>query len=549
MKRVFKTTGIFTATLLVGIVFFTGFSGCLKTPTTPTNPDIKYDLLKTRIIIRFVDAATHEIIGENKKVKVTITGINKDAVLDISGVHHNPFLSAKGFLTLGLSPDEAFVPNSNNPIRFTLHAELEGYLSGEKLVTITHTGDYQIQITLANTQNLPTGIIDLWETGVGNLSGDTLTNNVTVSMPGEKVVLTLVKGTKFLDKNGNPLLGPLSVYMVYFNNSENTILSLFPGGLISTINKNNTLLDGLFSTAGFFNVQIFSADGVPAKTFENKYPIINILVDANTYNPETQTIISGNDLISLYSFEPDSSYWLYEHPDTIHVYSGIPPVGDFVVSTEISHPAVYNIGWFSNNNCNTTTKLTFTFDTLSICGNTFLKGTINKQADSSFIDWIGCPVSKDGDTLSLPNAAFGIPVFINWNNDSCKSIQVAPEANPLAIDDPCSGLPFSVPLVSTTGNTTSVIVDISGFCPNHPDIKIRPSFGIWYRAENDLCWKWEDMRDGFSKLCGVTYGGTYLIGTYYDNRWQQWQFTVTDNLYVPLDLELSSNVCGNVFGL
>ncbi len=551
MKRILHTIGIFTGCFLLGITFLNEFSGCTKKTTTQPNPVIKYDLLKTRITIRFVDATTHEIIGidNNKKVKVVVSGIDKEAVLDISGVKHNPFLSAKGFMTLALSTDATVVPSSENPVRFTLNASLEGYMTCQKTMTLTQEGDYQIRMVLADNENLPTGIIKSWHTGLGTIAGDTLTGDVTVNMPDLQLSLFIPKGTSMIDKNGNSLNSPLSVSLIYYNNLDNEVLSMFPGGLLSTVKQNGILHNGLFSTVGFMEIKIFGADGVLAKTFENKTPRVDMLLYANTYNPETQAKIAGGDLASLYRFEPDSSYWLFEHPDTILPYTAIPPLGDFVVSAEISRPSFYNIGWFNGNNCSTPAKLTFTFDTLSVCGSAFLTGIIKKQADSSYVDWIGCPVSNDGDTVFLPNMASGTPLFISWDNDSCESAQVAPDANPLSIDDPCSTLPFSVPLISTTGNIISLTVDISGFCPNHPDIKIRPSFGIWYRPENTLCWKWVDMRDGYSTLCGVTYGGNYLIGTYYDNRWQQWSFTVTDNLYVPLDLELSSNVCGNVFGL
>ena len=551
MKRILQTIGIFLGYFLLGVIFLNEFSGCTKKTTTQPSPIIKYDLLKTRITIRFVDAATHEIIGmeDNKKVKVVVSGVDKEAILDISGVKHNPFLSANGFMTLALTSDAAVVPSSEHPVRFTLIASLEGYSSCQKIMTLTHEGDYQIRMVLVNNDNPLTGIIKSWHTGLGSIVGDTLTGDVTVNMPDLQISLLIPKGTSLIDKNGNSLKSPLSVSLIYYNHLDKGVLSVFPGGLMSTLKENGILHNGLFSTAGFMEIKIFGADGVPAQTFENKIPKLDMLLKASTFNSETQAEVAGGDWISVYRFEPDSSYWLFEHHDTIHPYTAIPPLGDFVVSTEISRPAVYNIGWFNGNSCSNPAKLTFTFDTLSVGGSAFLTGTIKKQADSSYVDWIGCPVSKEGDTVSLPMMASGIPLFISWNNDSCESIQVTPDANPISIDDPCSALPLAVPLVSTTGNTTSVIVDISGFCPNHPDVKIRPSFGIWYRPENDLCWKWVDMRDGYSKLCGVTYGGNYLIGTYYDNRWQQWSFTVTDTLYVPLDLELSSNVCGNVFGM
>ena len=92
-----------------------------------------------------------------------------------------------------------------------------------------------------------------------------------------------------------------------------------------------------------------------------------------------------------------------------------------------------------------------------------------------------------------------------------------------------------------------MLVDISGFCPNKPDLIIRPAFGVWFRSLDNFCWRYSEQKNGFAEICDVELGNTYVVGTYYDNVWQEWQIFIEENQEYQLELNLTDNVCGEAF--
>ena len=91
---------------------------------------------------------------------------------------------------------------------------------------------------------------------------------------------------------------------------------------------------------------------------------------------------------------------------------------------------------------------------------------------------------------------------------------------------------------------------MTAHCPSNPGIDIKPSTGIWYYNVNEpYCWHWSNMTDGISKLCGLEMGGNYIVGTYLDGHWYEWNFTVDETFYFNIDFYFSSNICSEVFGM
>ncbi len=538
--------------ILFGIFFIIGFSGCQKKNIINNGQTtLNYNLLKTKITIRFINAKTHEIIGKTggKRVSVTVAGTDKDALVDISGLKHNSYKSINGIMVFALIPNELYLPSKQNPIYVSFKAKLNGYVNTEKSLILTHQGNYQLQIAMAEMDNLPDGVEKEWKTGLGNISDSILQNDIVVVTPNLNISLTIPQGTILLDKDSTLLNSPLTISIIYFSNKNNDALSIFPGGVISSILQNKIISNGMFFSAGFAIIDIYGANGKKAAIFANKKPVVTMLLDADTYNPETQTKISAGDLVDLDSFLPDSGIWVYEHTDTIVNYTSTPPIADFAINTKITHLSSYiGFNWFWNDYCYNSGQAVFSFDTNTVCNNGFISGIVKRQSDSAFVSWIGSPVSY-GDTLCFPVAPSSIPLFINWQQNSCQNIIVAPESNPLFIDNSCDNTIYNVSLLSLNNTVSSVLVDMSASCPSSPDVIIRPEFGVWYRPKNTFCWKWADMNNGYSKLCNITLGEDYIIGTYYDNQWKQWDFTADESWYLKLDFELPNDICNGVFGL
>ncbi len=505
---------------------------------------ITYDLLKTKITVVFVDAATKDIIA-NKSVKVTVTGEFKDAVVDISGLKHNTYNSANGFMTLALLPDDMYKPSENNPVRFSLKAEANGYITASKSVTVKTDGNYHIKMFLINSETLADGVVKIYKTNLGNIVNDTLIQKISVSTPNLEARLIIPEKTVLLDNEGKALSGPLKILLEYFSNKSNDVLSAFPGGIVSSQKRNGAINDGMFYSAGFVSFTIYGNNGKKAVVFQNKKPVLEMLVDAGTYNPVTKTQISAGDMISVFNFNTDEGIWNYEQNDTILEYTGIPPVGDYVVTTEITTALYYGIGWFVNGDCNN--PLRIAFDSLPSCKKGFVSGILKRETDSSFVTWIG---SATDDTLKLFGLPQGIPLFVDWETPCNNVFEVSPGANPLLISNSCMQQVVQTPLLLLNANTNTVTVEMNAYCPSNPDVEIKPTLDIWHNINDTVnCLVWNNMKNGQAEICGVNIGDNITIGTYCNGHWYQWNYTVDDALCFKIDFEFPSDVCSGVFGM
>jgi hypothetical protein len=535
--------------LLILIAYVLGVQGCDDfEPSGNNNFIISYDLLKTKIVVRFTDAKTGELLSR-KGVNVKVNGEAKNGVVDISGLMHNTYKSANGFLILALIPVEEYSPSETNPVRFSLEASLSGYLTASKTIVLTRDGTYHYQIAMAKVDDLPEGISEVYKTGVGTIVNDTLTGKVSVSTPGLEARLILPPKTVLLDAQGMPLAGPLKISLKYFGNTSDAPLSLFPGGLMSPENREGVVSDGMFFTAGYVSLNITGNNGKKAASFSNEKPRLELLVDKNTFNPQTGAKIETGDFIQVYDYDFETGVWNYENNDTILNYTGIPPVGDFVVTAQISSATYLAFSWFEPADCYNGAKIVFGSDSSYSCFNGFVSGILRRQTDSSYVCWLGGETGS-GDTLSINSVPSSQPLFIDWLTDSCNNISVSPGSNPLYIDNLCSNEVNVVPVTLTGPGFNGVTVEMNAHCPSNPDIDIKPSSGIWYYAQDTpFCWHWSNMNNGVSKLCGLELGQNYVVGTCMDGHWYQWNFTLDESFYFKIDFDFSSNICMGVFGM
>jgi len=209
--------------LLLTLGAVTSLDSCkFKNPIEGVKLIINYDLIKTFINIEFVDATTGEMIGQSDdtKVKVIITGPNADAVLDNTGISKEEFYSTKGFLGLALNPNSEFVPTAENPIRFTVVATLDGYISTSKTITLGQEGTFNERIVMTDISNPPSGVVVKEEKGIGDLQDGVVQEDISVRTQNDEAYLIIPGGTVIKDGNGNTLTGSLDITLVYFSNLE-----------------------------------------------------------------------------------------------------------------------------------------------------------------------------------------------------------------------------------------------------------------------------------------------------------------------------------------
>lgn len=537
-----KVKSIISLALALFLLIFAD-SCKVKNPLEGAKLIINYDILKSYINVQFEDAATGKLIGfeGNNQVKVTITGENADAVLDNTGVLKEEYKSSNGFLGLALNPNNKFIPTQSNPIKFTIVAKIDGYISTSKNVTISEEGTYHLKIVMTDVSNPPSGVIVREAKGVGNLESGTgsLLSELVVKTSGDEVEIIIPEGTVIKDSDGNTLSGSLDITLVYFDNLLDGSLAAFPGGLITRVNQNGQTLDGAFFSAGFVALEIADENGNSAETFEENQVLLNMIVKAPTYNPETQTNVAAGNELPVYSYNTKNGEWTLEQ--TVIVESG--EGSDYLASAELSHLSYWNFDWFSSQYCDNGVTFKFTGNYAG-CGCTELTGIMRKQADNTFLSYIYF-YACDGQLNPTYYAPANIPVYIEWYDNACSGVVVQEDIT--YIDNLCSTDIIEVNITTANTNRTDITVDIMAHCTSNPNAVLKPNFGVWFRPADSYCWRWAYMSNGLADICDIEIGKEYVIGTNLSGSWYQTNYTITESSILEWDIELPSDVCSNIF--
>ncbi|MFK5855670.1 MAG: hypothetical protein QM503_06030 [Bacteroidota bacterium] len=154
------------------------------------------------------------------------------------------------------------------------------------------------------------------------------------------------------------------------------------------------------------------------------------------------------------------------------------------------------------------------------------------------------------EAVNIPFTTGSTPVYIDWSSDSeCGFCAVSSSVNPLQIDDMCSQQIVELPLTDNGPVTMSINANFSGTCASDTNVLVPPSFGIWIRHTDAMCWRWSSMKFGTAQICGIIYGESYVLGTYYDGIWKEWEITVSEETSYDFEINFSQSVCHDVLGI
>ncbi len=539
-----KKTIVLVSALMIAIVLSMGIQSCKKitNPTEGTKLIINYDLMRTNISLEFYDAQTGILIGQadDKRVKVEVMGEAAEAVLDLSGQHKESYLSSQGLISLALNPNAEYTPSESNPLRVSFVASLEGYISTSQQLTVTKDGNYKLKFFMVDRENPPTGVSIKTEWNVGSLVSGILQETLIVETPGGEAKFVIPAGTRITDADGTILNASLNIMLAYFSNLEDASLAAFPGGLVTRVLQDGQYEDGAFFSAGFVAIEVWDATGRDAKYFqENKAELI-VQVDAQTYNPETESTIALDDVLPLYSYAADSGSWMHEQD--VVVESG---VGAYAVTAEMDHLSYWNFDWFWSYYCYEGLSLKFTGDFACEC--MWFDGIIRKSADDTYLASVSVFACKD-ESVQLLNVPKNMPVYIEWSGtgDPCSTCYVDGSANPLPIFNLCSNTTVDVPVICATQGH-EVVFDLVGYCVNNANVEIRPTFGVWLRPVDNFCWQWVYMQDGLASVCNMIEGQNYIIGMYVGGNWHETVVLIDDSETIYVDIEFPDEFCSQGF--
>ncbi len=514
MKTLIKNSYLLYFALIVLLVI-----ACMKVED-PLDNDFKlrvdYNIIKTTVSMRFVDAKTGHVIGKNGNIdiKVDILGEHKDLVTDYMGEKRSSFDTNVGLLSFSVNTSS---PSENNPVRFAVKVKADGYVVTSKSIYIYEEGDIETEIQLVNYNDLPSGITKAEKTIITDGSGS-LISDMSLSTVNSTSTLSILSGTVLKDKNGNPLVGNLNVIMMHFDNQSEEAIAAFPGGIDASVtNESGAQEDVSFVSAGFVSVDIEDASGNRAVAIDGSLTQ-QIVIPADTYNPKTGAAVKAGDVIPIWSFDPNTAKWKYEKEGTV-VSSG----GVLKVSTKLEHLSYWNWDW-KGNKCKKGMKMKFVSTDIRE-GTTFtLRAKLYSATTGGYLKtkylW-----GRVNENIQLYNAPADMPIRIVFEGFDW----AVPDPAEFVFNNMCSNEVKEITLRQNPDRKT-LKISVKAILGDEGEGEILPSVCayVWEKETNN--YKFIRMIEGKAVIPGILLNSEYRVYTWLDKMYYQ-DFTPTQEEY------------------
>lgn len=342
MKKIvlnFLTIAFLTVSLFL-------FHSCETKPFEGVNAILTNVKIDHSVRLQVIDANPNALYPYPTNIVLTLSGSAVDQGLlysDAGSVLTTTKGSAtivNGGVTLAIKPYTVIAKNS--PLKFTINAEADYYVSNTKEVVITSVDSLQyINIELLKLSKLPVGIASQTAT-VTNVTNGTLANNLVVRVATNDgttapqthaVVATFPANTVLKDANNNPITttGNLRATITNFSPNANSDASTtgIPGGT-TALTQNNEEVNFIVASAVDINLNL---GNVAVKQFSNPVPFIFNL--SNTiFNPSTGANIKDGDQLPIWSKNEDATTWKEEGVAFIETN---PSTGQLFAKVMVSH--------------------------------------------------------------------------------------------------------------------------------------------------------------------------------------------------------------------
>lgn len=333
-----------TTTCFIGSLFV--FHSCETKPFEGVNAILTNVKIDHSIRVQVIDANPDALYPYPTNSQLTLSGAAVDQGLlysDAGSVLTSTKGSAailNGGVTIAVKPYT--IIDKNSPLKFTIKAEADYYVSNSKEVTITSADSLQyINIELLKLTKLPIGIASQTAT-VTNVANSTLASNFVVSVPtndgtnapGTKaVVATFPANTVLKDVNNNPITttGNLQATITSFSPNANSAASTtgIPGGT-KALTQNNQEVNFIVASAVDINLRL---GDVAVKQFSNPVPFVFNLSNS-IFNPNTGALIKPGDQLPIWSKNEDATVWKEEGIASIETN---PTTGQLFAKVMVSH--------------------------------------------------------------------------------------------------------------------------------------------------------------------------------------------------------------------
>ncbi|MEA5140082.1 astroprincin family protein [Arcicella rigui] len=490
-------------------------------PLDDVDLTVNTDIYQAPILINFLDANVNAtILPEN--ISVSISGPGKNLIFDDLGGKN--YTVAGNVLSLVLDKDAK--PTETNPIKFTVSVTAPGFVSTSQTITISDpTQTLEFTVPLTKVAATPEGTAAKKET-LSLTTGQTLTVPATTNK-AEVATVTIAPGTQVKDESGNVIpSNTVNTQIVQYGTGSEESLNSFPGSFTP---ENVTLQSGVstpgtFVSAGFVAIDM-DAGGKKVKSFTK--PIdVNVGINSELVNPETDQKVKEGDKIPTWSFESSTGEWKEEGIATVVKGSD----GKLTATFKASHLSYWNIDWFYYlPRCRRTFILKVTSNLLTnVVSRNYYAKVYWAPANSNNFRYVYQTYgfnAKNGDLneytgLFTPNGSrVQIDVYSRSNNAKIGTT---------GIFNPCANSQIPITITAPTPPTPILVdVDFTAKCQNK-NVNIKPSawVGLYDPSGSTYYGRYiyGYMRSGKATIV-VYEGREYTFGAYYGGKYYSGKVT------------------------
>lgn len=491
------------------------FLSCeIKNPVEGVKVLFNANQAETFISIAALNGSTMQPVGLTggaNTMDVSVSGLGSGFINNIMGsaAGSGPIRSAFGIMNFAVS--NSFIPSQSNPLNINLTIQVPGFLTSNIPITLTSTGGHSFTCVLTSLTNPGDGIEIVTEPILNVTSSGTSVlktfSSGSDNISGTGVSLTIPQGTTFLDADENPLTGNFNATIAYFNPTSENALRSFPGSFFVNTDQGRKM----FSTAGFAAIEIIQ-QGTNKKVEKFGKPVqLTITIPSSIKNLDTSAPIKEDDTIPIWSMDSENGTWLAEGTGIVDINNE----GKFAITTNITHLSWWNWDWIWGNYCQIGMRLC-----IDGCFSSVLLVATNLFDGRYIASWWIASTDPCVNMIYVPaNYPVRIDAYTHWGGTKIGSIN---------IDDLC-GEDLTLVLNQQTGQNVDVVIE--GYCPNDPDVVVRPSIDIWI-YDFTTGWRYGGyMRNGKVTFKCLKVPNTYIFAVWYDNNWYQEPYDVTQTSY------------------
>ncbi|CCH53331.1 hypothetical protein BN8_02421 [Fibrisoma limi BUZ 3] len=295
--------------------------------------------------LRLIDPAGKPL---PKQINVKLAG--PDASRIVTTLNTNRYkVNADGILLLAASPQSS--PSAQQPLRFTVVLESEGYLPVVQPVVMTSLNRQVRTVRFINIPLPPATLSAELTAGRAGTDG-ALTTTLTLDTPlqsgkVDNASLTLPMGTKLTDRDGQAVSGELAISLVHTDTRSGNATAQVPGG--GLMNNVMPLIAGsqslglmrVSSMGGSVTIEAYNEQYQLARSFSQPVRLTMELNPAMRH-PQADRTIRAGDVIPLFSFDALTSVWRQEKPGVVVLNQ---QTGRLEYQADVLTAGTFVVGW------------------------------------------------------------------------------------------------------------------------------------------------------------------------------------------------------------